>query len=123
MHRLSLPLSLLACALAGCATPRPAPSAAPPKVRLVPDERLHGRIATVNTTGQFVVVDFNVGAMPPLGTKLNVYRTNEVVGVVRLTGPVQENFVAGDIVRGEAAAGDRAIWDREPEQDLETKSP
>ena len=96
----------------GCAGPRPPKPAASPKVRIVPDERLHGRIATINLPGQFAVVDFNVGAIPPLQSELNVYHGNEIVGVVRLTGPVRDNLVAGDILRGELVVGDQAIWDR-----------
>ena len=101
----------------GCAAP-PAKKPAPqPVVRLVPDERLHGRIATVNSPGQFAVLDFNVGRIPPLRSELNVYRGKEIVGVVRLTGPARDNFVAADIVNGELVVGDQAIWDRErPDQ-------
>lgn len=101
----------------GCAAPRtkkPSPQAA---VRLVPDERLHGRIATINSPGQFAVLDFNVGRIPPLKSELNVYRGNEIVGVVRLTGPARDNLVAADILNGELVVGDRAIWDRDrPDQ-------
>lgn len=95
----------------GCAAPRPSKPAAQPAAKIVPDERLHGRIATVNMQGQFVVVDFNVGAIPPLQSQLNVYRGNVIVGAVWLSGPVRDNLVAGDLVNGEAAVGDVAIWD------------
>jgi hypothetical protein len=90
---------------------------------VVPDERSYGRIATVNPQGQFVVVDFNVGTIPPLQTSMNVYRKNEVVGVIRLSGPVRENLVAGDIVSGEAAVGDTAIWDPETGQKSAEREP
>lgn len=116
----ALMISLL---LAGCAASRPAPAVAESPARFAPDERLHGRIATVNETGQFVVVDFNVGALPPLETRMNIYRADEVVGVIRLTGPVRENLVAGDILAGRAAVGDLAIWDREPKKSTEAGSP
>ncbi len=109
-----LAVFLVALVLTGCATSPAAKPAARPQVRLLPDERPYGRIATVNPQGQFVVVDFNVGTVPPLESKLNVYRNNRVVGVVQLTGPVRQSLVAGDIVRGEADVGDEAILDPEP---------
>lgn len=76
-----------------------------------PDNRVRARIQSVNDRGQFVVLDFGVGALPPIRTKMNIYRQNEIVGVLRLTGPVVENIAAGDIVSGDARAGDEAIWD------------
>ncbi len=117
---IALPLALV---LAGCAASPSAQPAARPQVRIVPDERPYGRVATVNAQGRFVVVDFNVGAIPSLQTTLNVYRKNEVVGVIRLTGPVRENLVAGDIVSGEAAVGDIAILDPEAGQKSAEREP
>lgn len=100
-------LLLTACAATG-------PGSRSPQLRpgLVMDERLRGRIATLNTAGQFVVVDFNVGAIPPLRSRMNVYRDDTVVGLIQLTGPVRDNLVAADVVSGAVAVGDEAIWDR-----------
>lgn len=111
MNRRTVFMLALTVLVTGCASPRPIKPAAQPAARIVPDERLHGRIATVNTQGRFVVVDFNVGAIPPLQSQLNVYRGNLIVGAVWLSGPVRDNLVAGDLVNGEAAVGDVAIWD------------
>jgi outer membrane biogenesis lipoprotein LolB len=104
---------LAALFLTGCAASSERPPAAT-AARLVPDTRLRGSIASVNEQGQFVVVDFNTAAIPPLATRLNVYRNHQIVGVVRLTGPGRDNLGAADIVEGEAAAGDAAIWDPPP---------
>lgn len=90
---------------------------------LVVDERLRGRIATLNPAGQFVVVDFNVGAIPPLRSRMNVYRDERIVGVVQLTGPVRDNLVAADILSGEVAVGDEAIWDRAKAGSTEPQEP
>jgi len=117
---IALPLALV---LTGCAASQPAKPAARPQVRLVADERPYGRIATVNPQGQFVVVDFNVNLIPPLQTSMNVYRESTVVGVIRLTGPIRENLVAGDIVSGEAAVGDTAIRDSEAERNSPKREP
>lgn len=111
MNRHTVFLLALTVLAAGCASPRPKKPVAQPAAKIVPDERLHGRIATVNVQGQFVVVDFNVGAIPPLQSQLSVYRGNVIVGSVRLSGPMRDNLVAGDLVNGEAAVGDVAIWE------------
>ena len=79
----------------------------------VPDPRLRGKIVSVNRNGQFVVVDFNVSTVPPLTVRMNVYRDNDRVGVIHLTGPRDDNLVVGDIVSGDVAVGDAAIWDVE----------
>jgi hypothetical protein len=111
-------LLLTACSATG-------PGSRSPQSRpgLVMDERLRGRIATLNTAGQFVVVDFNVGAIPPLSSRMNVYRDNTVVGVIQLTGPVRDNLVAADILSGEVAVGDEAIWDRAKAGSSEPQEP
>ena len=98
--------------LTACSATGPANWGQPLRPGLVVDERLRGRIATFNHTGQFVVVDFNVGAIPPLRSRLNVYRDDTSVGMIQLTGPVRDNLVAADIISGEVAVGDAAIWDR-----------
>jgi hypothetical protein len=116
----ALPLALV---LAGCAASPSAQPAAQKQVRLVPDERPYGRVATVNPQGQFVVVDFNVGTIPPLQAMLNVYRKHEVVGVIRLTGPVRDSLVAGDIVSGEPTVGDTAILDPDAGQASAEREP
>jgi hypothetical protein len=96
---------------AGCAGgPEKRSPGAASRVHIIVDQRLHGRIVTLNQAGQFVVVDFNVGVVP---SRMNVYRGNKIVGVINLAGPRNDNLVAGDIVSGEAAVGDEAILDDE----------
>jgi len=99
--------------LAGCATDRPPPGSSSPALpaQVVPDSRPQGRVVSVNSRGQFVIIDFNVGAVPHLPASMNIYRGNEIVGAINLAGPANGHLVAGDIVRGEAAAGDVAILD------------
>jgi hypothetical protein len=100
-------LLLVACSATG-------PEAGGPQSRpgLAGDDRLRGRLATVNTTGQFVVVDFNVGAIPPLRSRMSVRRDGVLVGTIQLTGPARDNLVAADILTGEVEVGDEAVWDR-----------
>jgi len=49
---------------------------------------------------QFVIIDYTLGGMPPLESVLSVYRGDQKVGSVRLTGPERNGFVAADIVEG-----------------------
>ncbi|GEM_PF-2485200 len=106
---------VLMVVLAGCTSPNhatvpvPAPTAA---ATMKPDTRVRGRIKSVNQQAQYAIVDFGLGTVPRLGSEMNVYRGNDVTGVLRLTGPARQNIVAGDIISGEAQAGDEAIWDK-----------
>ena len=111
---------LLCLALAGCAGTgdQPTPGAGRPGAAVIkPDTRLRGTIKTVNTQGQYVIVDFGLGTIPPLNTELNVYQNEAVVGVVQLTGPSRGAIVAGDLISGEAAVGDLAIVEKSEEEE------
>ncbi len=59
-----------------------------------------GRIHTINAGLRFVVVDYTLGGAPPLESLVNVYRGNQRVGQIRLTGPERNGFIAADIVEG-----------------------
>lgn len=60
-----------------------------------------GRVHLVNAGLRFVVIDYTLGGMPTMGSLLRVYRGNEQVGQIRLSGPEPRNgFVTGDIVEG-----------------------
>lgn len=109
-------LLLLVAMLAGCASSPTANKPPPPdgSTAIVrPDSRVRGRIKSVNQQGQYAIVDFGLGTIPPLQSKLNIYRgkSDRVVGVLRLTGPARQNIVAGDIISGEGEPGDEVIWD------------
>ena len=65
-----------------------------------------GRVHTLNPGLRFVVVDYTLGGMPPLHSRLNVYRNNEKIGEVRLSGPERNGFVAADILEGILQIGD-----------------
>ena len=59
-----------------------------------------GRIHSVNSGLQFVVVDYTIGGAPPMQSLVPVYRGNQKVGQLRLTGPERNGFVAADVVEG-----------------------
>jgi hypothetical protein len=66
------------------------------------------RIVSVNPELQFVVVDFSSRVMPPVGTRLNVYRGDQKIGAVQITEPVRARLATADIVQGEVRVGDEA---------------
>lgn len=71
-------------------TSEPAPIVLPPS----------GRVHSVNLGRRFVVLDYTLGGMPPLESRLNVYRNGQKVAELRLSGPERNGFVAADIVDG-----------------------
>jgi hypothetical protein len=66
------------------------------------------KIVSVNPELQFVVIDFSSRVMPPIGTRLNVYRGDKNVGAVQITEPVRARLATADIVQGEVRVGDEA---------------
>ena|SRR5438132_3496147 len=71
-----------------------------------------GRVDSVSTKGQFVVISFPLGGLPSANTRLSIYRNNAKVGEVKVTPPQQGNLTAADIVAGECQIGDEAIGER-----------
>ena len=105
---------VIGCGVIGCAHgPSPARKAAPnPK----PDEAqgapfqfgaAPARIVSINAQYRFVVVDFSSCSLPPLGTKLQVYRNERRVGAIQITEPVRAQFATADILEGDLRVGDQ----------------
>jgi hypothetical protein len=65
-------------------------------------------VTQVNTSFKFVVLDFSSRLMPPVGTRLNVYRGAQRVGTVQITEPVRMRFATADILSGNIQVGDQA---------------
>ena len=81
--------------------------------KLIPEKRTvtplnsnSGRVASVNGALHYVVIDYSLGTLPQIDQHLMIYRAGQKVGEVRITGPVRNNNIAGDIIAGEAQAGD-----------------
>jgi hypothetical protein len=91
--------------------PAPPPSRPPAAPTVTPVYVPKGRIASVNRDLRFVVVDFALHALPPLGKRLSVYRTGQKVGEVRISGPSQSSNIAADLTAGEAQVGDEVRED------------
>ncbi len=77
-----------------------------PKVTLVPDTGLVGKVASVNVSLHFVVLNFPVGRMAAVEQTLVVYRQGQKVGEVKITGPQQDDNIIADITSGEVETGD-----------------
>jgi hypothetical protein len=118
-------VSVFWLALAGCAggpaAARPDPARAnaaepadpTPGNRPVPrlDEQVQGRVVFVNPALRFVVMDFPLRRVPLIDQRLNVYQGSQKVGEVKVTGPVIDTTVAGDLAAGEARVGDEVRED------------
>ena len=129
----SIPVTLLALLLSGCAANKtagpnamfaegkagqaPAPAASSSRETkksnptVTPDEGLFGRVVSANPVLRFVVMDFPVFRMPVADQRLNVYRSGRKVGEIKVTGPTLETTIAGDITTGEAQVGDEVRED------------
>jgi len=67
---------------------------------------LQGTVVEVNPKLRFVVVDFGAKALPSLEQRLSVYRLDQKVGELRVSGPFRGSHAVADITAGEAAFGD-----------------
>jgi hypothetical protein len=76
------------------------------KVIVSPDNGLHGKVATYNDAGRFVVLTIPPDQMPKLDAELFIYRDNMKVGEAKVTGPYRDDNVVADLVNGAAQAGD-----------------
>jgi len=115
---------LLALTWSGCASKQVAsqPVATPPRAGapaaatsgsatnqtliVTPENALVGKVALVNNTARFVVLNFPLGKMAAVEQRLNLYRRGLKVGEVKVTGPAREDNIVADLVAGEAEVGD-----------------
>lgn len=67
---------------------------------------ISGRVVSVNDRLRFVIVDFANNVLPQLEQKLSVYRLDQKVAEIRISGPYQGTSVAADITAGEAREND-----------------
>lgn len=74
---------------------------------VTPDMSTVGRVVRANKDLRFVVLSFPLGQTPPTGTRMNVFRRNEIVGEVRVTDQQRDNNAVADIVLGDAQDGDQ----------------
>ena len=65
-----------------------------------------GRIVGVREPLRFVIVDFTNSRLPQMDQQLNVYRLDQKVAVLKVSGPYLGTTVAADITAGEVLEGD-----------------
>jgi len=65
-----------------------------------------GRIVGVRDPLRFVIIDFTNSRMPQLDQQLNVYRLDQKVAELKVSGPYLGSTVAADITAGEVLEGD-----------------
>ena len=111
---IGLTLLLLIC---GCAHKKPKNTAPPPafvsvdktsnsKIIITPDDGLVGKVAMVNQSFRFVILNFPVGHLPAPDQYLNLYRAGVKVGEVKVTHQQNDDNVVADVLTGDAEVGD-----------------
>ena len=75
-----------------------------PAVR--PADMLSGRVIAVRAPLRFVIVDFTSSRLPQLDQRLNVYRLDQKVAELKVSGPYLGTTVAADVTAGQALEGD-----------------
>lgn len=66
-----------------------------------------GQVASVHDALRFVILDFPLHPMPQVDRRLFIYRGQQKVGVVKVTGPSHGRTIAADLIEGEADSGDQ----------------
>ena len=77
-----------------------------PKLIVTPENGLTGKVAQVNSSLRFVVLNFPLGQMPAPDQQLTVYRRGLKVGEVKVGVQQLNDNIVADIVAGEAQPGD-----------------
>ena len=124
--RLASLIAFCALMFTGCAwfrsgtTPNGAPAknakqAAPPRANpdkkgliVTPAGTAAGKVVSVNGQARYVVLNFPIGQVPPLGARLGIYHGGLKAGEAKVTGPQRDNNTIADVVTGEARIGDEA---------------
>lgn len=106
------------CLAAGCSSgpDKRQAAAAPPlptgpkkaPAEPVADRAFAGTIILVNASARTVVLSCPIGRVPPLGTRMTLYRQGLKVGQIKVTGPVMDYNIVADLLEGEAQMQDLA---------------
>ena len=94
------------CARGGKAKEKPSRGSAGQSLIVKPETMLVGRVVRVNPMLRIAVLNFPIGRLPALDQRLGVYRQGLKVAEIRVTGPQRDDNIVGDLVAGEAQAGD-----------------
>jgi hypothetical protein len=80
------------------------PATNKPSIRLA--DAINGRVLAVRSPLRFVIVDFSASKMPKLDQRLSVYRLDQKVAELKVSGPYLGTTVAADVTAGDALEGD-----------------
>lgn len=73
---------------------------------LRPVQTVNGRVIAVRPALKFVIVDFTSSKLPVIDQRMNVYRLDQKVAEVKISGPYLGATVAADITAGQVQEGD-----------------
>lgn len=102
----------MAAAVAGCARNRTAARGdsvsgfGTNSVITRPSTVTSGRIDWVNRKAGHIIASFPIGQVPPVDSRLSVYRNGLKVAELKVSLPQQNNLTAADIINGECQLGD-----------------
>jgi chromosome segregation ATPase len=65
-----------------------------------------GTVTLLKSKGNFAILKFPQGRIPPPRTKLDVFRDGILVGTVQITNPVKPPLASADIISGSLRIGD-----------------
>lgn len=77
-----------------------------PRPTVRPVDAVRGRVNSVRDDLRFVIVDFAGSKLPRLDQTLTVYRLDQKVAELKVSGPYRGTTVAADITAGDARPGD-----------------
>jgi hypothetical protein len=77
-----------------------------PKTSVRPVEAVRGRVNSVREDLRFVIVDFAGGKLPLIDQQLLVYRLDQKVAELKVSGPYRGTTAAADITAGDPKPGD-----------------
>lgn len=114
MQNFAILFITIAALVSGCAVsspppPRPTVYKFPKAKPLETVPKLVGTIYTVNTDGQFVLVESNQSASLTPGTALKCFRDGAESGIIAISSERRGFHVSADIVLGEPQRGDQVF--------------
>ena len=91
--------------------PQPTVTAVPPastnQSQLLLGTTSVGKVASVNVAARFVVLQFPLGQVPPVDTRMVVYHGDAKTAEVKITGPAQDDLTVADILLGTVQENDQ----------------
>ncbi len=71
-----------------------------------PADMISGRVIAVKESLRFVIVDFAASRLPRIDHQMSVYRLDQKVAEIKISGPYLGTTVAADVTAGQVYEGD-----------------